>query len=70
MTYARGKSLLREAEQDARKEDTNTEAGAADTGLACHDQAQMSLTPFGATPGPTMGLLTEEPGDPKEMDLD
>ena len=52
MTLARGESSLREAEQDTREEDVNTEAGATATGLACHDQEQVSPVPFWTTPGP------------------
>ena len=47
----------------------NTEAGAATSGLVCHDPAQSNLSPFGemtdqhqATHGPTTGPSTEDRG--------
>ena len=76
MTCARGESSLREAKKDTQKESTNTEVGAATTGLVCNDPAQVNLIMLGGatdqhwvTHGPTTGPSTEEPGDPKEMDL-
>ena len=77
MTLARGESSLREAEQDTGKENMNTEAGGTTMGLVCYDPAPANLIPFGGatdqhqvTHGPTTELWTEEPGDPKEMNLD
>ena len=46
MTRARGESSLREAKQDTQKENTNTEAGAATTGLVCHEPAHTNPVPF------------------------
>ena len=76
MTNTRGKSSIGEAEQEAQEEEPNTETSAATTRLVCHSPTQTNpvpfreMTDFQATPGPTTEPSTQDPGDPKEIDLD
>ena len=75
MNRARGESSIREAEQEAQKEEQVNETNAATPGLACLDSAQANPFPFGettgnqVTPDPTVEPSIKEPGDSQMMDL-
>ena len=60
--------LLRETEQESRREDVSTEGDPTEPEPGCPNRVQTSLDPFGETPGPTTKPSNEEPGEHQEMD--
>ena len=68
VNHARG-DLLREAEQESRREDVSTRGDFTEPELRCPDKVHMNLDPFGETPGLTTEPSSEALGGPQEMDL-
>ena len=61
------KDSLWEAKQESRREDVSTKGDARKPEAGCPDRVQMSLDPFGETPGLTTEPSNEEPGEHQEI---
>ena len=68
MNRARG-DLLREAEQESRREDVSTGGDVTEPESRCPDKVQTNLDPFGETSGPTREPSSEPAGETQEMEL-